>query len=111
MIRNVIEYLLESAHKYPDKIAVIDENRKLTFAELEREAKKVSSAILEACGPIKNQPIVVYMEKGVDCLVAFWEPYTAAIFTARLIRKCRRSVSNEFWMCCALNLLSMGKSN
>ena len=71
MIRNVIEYLLESAHKYPDKIAVIDENRKLTFAELEREAKKVSSAILEACGPIKNQPIVVYMEKGVDCLVAF----------------------------------------
>ncbi len=71
MTKNVIAYLKESAKKYPDKIALIDENRKITFNELDCEARKVARAIVNSCGDIKNQPIAVYMEKSVDCIVAF----------------------------------------
>lgn len=71
MIRNVIEYLENSAQKYPNKIAVMDEKRKITFTELDLEAKKVASRIIKTCGNIKNQPIAVYMEKSVECIIAF----------------------------------------
>lgn len=71
MKTNVIEYLIEAAQKYPNKVAFVDENRQLTFGELDREAKKVAAAILRVCGPIKNRPIVVYMEKSVDSIVSF----------------------------------------
>lgn len=71
MKRNVIEYLRDSAQKYPDKIALMDEKRKITFAELNDEAKKIADAITEKCGNIINQPIAVYMEKGIECITAF----------------------------------------
>lgn len=71
MKTNVIEYLIETAQKYPNKVAFVDEKRQITFGELDREAKKIAAAILRVCGPIKNRPIVVYMEKSVDCIVSF----------------------------------------
>ena len=71
MIRNVIEYLRDSVIKYPDKIAFEDDKKSVTFAELERQSKKIASKIIAVCGDIKNKPIAVYMEKSVDCLVAF----------------------------------------
>lgn len=71
MKTNVIEYLIETARKYPDKVALVDQKHQITFGELDREAKKVAAAILRACGAIKNRPIVVYMEKSVDCIVSF----------------------------------------
>lgn len=71
MVTNVIEYLIETAQKYPGKVAFSDEKRQITFGELNHEAKKVAAAILQTCGPIKNRPIVVYMEKSVDCIVSF----------------------------------------
>lgn len=71
MKKNVIEYLIESAQNYPDKIALVDETRKITFAELDCEAKKIASAIIKICGNVKNQPIAVYMEKSINCIIAF----------------------------------------
>lgn len=71
MKRNVIEYLRESAQRYPDKIALVDEEREITFAELDCEARQLASAIIENCGNIKNQPIAAYMKKSIDCIIAF----------------------------------------
>ncbi|RKJ51499.1 amino acid adenylation domain-containing protein [bacterium 1XD42-1] len=71
MKKNVIEYLIDSVQKYPNKVALVDKNRKITFAELDYEVKKVATAILQTCGPIKNQPIIVYMKKSIDCIVSF----------------------------------------
>lgn len=71
MKTNVIEYLIETAQKYPNKVAFVDEKRQITFGELDCDAKKAAAAILRACGPIKNRPIVVYMEKSVDCIISF----------------------------------------
>ena len=71
MIRNIIGYLKDTAEKYPNKIALVDEHRELTFRELDEEARKIASEIEKQCGKIKNRPIAVYMEKCVDCVVAF----------------------------------------
>lgn len=71
MIKNVIDYLKISVHKYPDRIALVDENRKITFSELDKEAQKVAKAIVGECGNVKRQPIATYMSKSVDCIIAF----------------------------------------
>ncbi len=71
MKRNIVEYLKESAEKYPDKTAFLDERRKITFKELDDEAQKIAALIYARCGNIRNKPIAVYMEKSVECIVSF----------------------------------------
>jgi amino acid adenylation domain-containing protein len=72
MIKNVIEYLRESAKRFSNKIAIKDENRELTFSELDSKARKVATLIIQRCGDIKNKPIAVYMDKSVECIVSFF---------------------------------------
>ena len=71
MIRNVVEYLQATAQRVPNKIALVDGDRELSFKELEQEAQKVASIIIERCGDIRNQPIAVYMDKSADCVTTF----------------------------------------
>jgi len=71
MINNVAEYLHESAKKYPKKVAFKDEQKEITFSELDKKAGDIASVIHAMLGDIKNEPIAVYMEKSVDCLTAF----------------------------------------
>lgn len=71
MIKNVIDYLKESAEKYPDKIAFTDGNFNITYKELDNRAQKLAALICDKCGEEKNKPIAVYMDKSVDCIVAF----------------------------------------
>ena len=71
MITNVFEYLEKTALRYPDKIAFADIDKSVTFSQLRDMAYAIADRIHEVCGDIKNQPIGVYMYKGVDCLIAF----------------------------------------
>ncbi len=71
MIRNVIEYLEKTAERYPNKVAVIDENRQITFGELREEAIKIAKRIHCVCGELYHEPIAVYMKKSVECIIAF----------------------------------------
>lgn len=68
---NVAEYLINAAKKYPDKIALRDEKREITFLELDRQARCIAGLIKETFGVMGNEPIAVYMEKGINCIVAF----------------------------------------
>ena len=69
MLINVTEYLDVSAVKYPEKTCFADENRSLSFKDLQREAKAVATFLLNE--NITKKPIVVFMDKCVDCLVSF----------------------------------------
>lgn len=71
MIRNVIEYLETTAEEFPQKVAVIDENRQITFGELREEAIKIAKRIHSVCEGMINKPIAVYMKKSVECIIAF----------------------------------------
>lgn len=71
MVRNIIDYLRDTMTKYQDKIALVDEHRKITFRELDEEARKIATEIQKECGNVKNKPIAVYMDKCVDCVASF----------------------------------------
>ena len=45
MITNVLEYLDQSAKRYPDKTAFADEKERCTFRELEENSRKIGSSI------------------------------------------------------------------
>ncbi len=65
-MKSILEYLEQSAERFPDKIAFADEKSQCTFAELRTQAKKAGSALARR-GCIKK-PVPVLMEKGVDTI-------------------------------------------
>lgn len=66
MRRNVLEYLEESAEKYPEKTAFADAYGSCTFAQLESRARGIGSALSKKIAPAT--PVPVFMEKGADTI-------------------------------------------
>lgn len=69
-MNNVIQYLLNSADTHPNKVAFVDERRSITFGELRRASVSVAISIHKTLGELYNQPIALYMEKSVECIIA-----------------------------------------
>ena len=69
MQKNVIEYLLKTASCFPEKIAVQDLKKKITFNELLTAAQKISSKITELS--VKNCPVGVFVPKGCEAVEIF----------------------------------------
>lgn len=69
MNTNVTYWLDKSADRFPDKIAFADDKEKITFGRFQLQAKAVASQILQR-GMFKK-PVVIYMEKNIDVLIAF----------------------------------------
>lgn len=67
---NVVDYLKQSSDKYPNKIAIIKENDKITYADLLNNTKKVGSYFAKE--KVFNKPIIIYMEKSIETLIAFF---------------------------------------
>lgn len=88
MITNVFEYLEATADKYPDKIAFADAQGSVTFSELKKRAYAIADAIHEQCGDIKNEPVGVYMHKGIDCLIAFMGIVCSGNYYSPIDRHC-----------------------
>lgn len=79
-MNNVLEYLKNSVNKYSEKIAVIEEDRKLTYKELNDYSKKVGSFL--ASSNIINVPVVIFMDKGIDALISFFGVvYSSSYYT------------------------------
>lgn len=68
-IKKVTDYLDNVACKYPEKIAFVDERREITFAEVKSEAEKVAMSLIE--NDIFKKPIVIFMDKCVECINSF----------------------------------------
>ncbi len=69
MYSSVLQYLEETASKFPEKVAFADTKESFSFSELLNNAKKVGSYISEKVKP--HNPIVVYMEKKAYNINAF----------------------------------------
>lgn len=68
-MNNVLDYLEISAKIHENKIAVIDESGSCTYNMLRTFSRNVGSYICE--NYFKSQPIIVFMDKGIDSLIAF----------------------------------------
>ena len=69
MITHLIDFFEQGALiTCPDKEAIIDRDRRLTFTHWDQGARRVASAILDRGIPI-NAPVAVFLPKCADELV------------------------------------------
>jgi len=69
MIINFIEYLEKTVVAVPNKTAIVDKDRSITFKELELLSKKTTSLILQKTSKLKK-PIIVFLPKSIENIVA-----------------------------------------
>lgn len=65
----VTDYLDTVTEHFPNKIAFVDGRRAITFKNLREEALRIAEVLIRR--KIFHQPIVVFMEKSVECIAAF----------------------------------------
>jgi len=67
---NVIDYFEKGALlKCRDKVAIVDQDRRYTFAEVERFAKNCATLLLERVSTL-NSPIAVFLPKSAQTIIA-----------------------------------------
>lgn len=67
---NILDCLEKTVEAYPDKTAIIDENRSITYQELRNLALNYANRI---CGMIeKQQPVMILAEKSCQTLAAMF---------------------------------------
>lgn len=70
MQKSVIEYLLTTVNRFPNKTAVKDSEMSITFGELWQNSQKISSTLINATIGLNN-PIGVYIPKGCKMIESF----------------------------------------
>lgn len=71
MVTNILSYLENSATKWPEKIAIADDKNYLTFTHWLTYAQSIGTAILNATGRSIRKPILVFVDRKIECLVGF----------------------------------------
>ena len=66
----VIEYLKNSARSVPDKVAFSDQNKDLTFAQLDAAASRIGTALIKKVNTA-NEPIAVIIDRNVESIITF----------------------------------------
>ena len=77
-MKNVLEYLEQSAQKYPDKIAVKDTACAYTYEQLWKMARHIGSRLTKHTTP--NHPVCVFADKSADTLAVFFGIIYAGCF-------------------------------
>lgn len=62
---NLIELFEESVKKYPQKVAVIDKDREITFSDLREQAIMLAQRIIYG-GACQNKPVAVFLDKSIE---------------------------------------------
>ena len=65
---NVIEYLQETVKLVPNKIAVIEGEKKITFNDLNKKAQVLATFLAKS--GIVRKPIAVYLPKTIESVIA-----------------------------------------
>lgn len=60
------------AVNHPDRLAMIDESRRLTYAQANEEINRVANALGERFGVRKKTPVILMMENRVEYLVTWF---------------------------------------
>ncbi|MBK8372243.1 MAG: AMP-binding protein [Saprospiraceae bacterium] len=71
MIINVLTYLEDSALRVPKKPAFVDESKAITYEDLIQQAKKTGSAISNELKGQIGKPVVVFVDRNLDSIIAF----------------------------------------
>ena len=77
-MKNVLEYLEQSAKMYPDKIAVKDTACSYTYEQLQNKAKCIGACLAKQTTP--RHPVCVFADKSADTLAVFFGIVYAGCF-------------------------------
>lgn len=81
MDTNVLTYLERSAAAYPEKTALIDETRQLTYGQVMQLSRRIGTGLSRLTQP--NRGIGVYMEKNAETLCVFFGAvYAGCLYSA-----------------------------
>lgn len=69
MIKNVSDFLVLSALNFPNKIAVIEKEKSITFGKLYETSKAIGSELLKL--GLRRQPVLIVLPKGINALACF----------------------------------------
>ncbi len=69
MVRLVTDYLDDVCDIMPDKIALSERNKKITFSELRDNARCIATNLVDR--GIFRKPIAVFLDKGIDVIASF----------------------------------------
>jgi len=77
----VESFLESSARRWPDKTALVCDDRRLTYAELEASSNRLAHALI-AEGVARGDRVAVHLENGVEAVVAVFATVKAgAVFS------------------------------
>ena len=68
MKKTIIDYFENTVEKFPGKVAVTDQERQITFKELQIIALNIGADLLKKS--IKNRPVAIYMKQNVKVTAA-----------------------------------------
>lgn len=71
MVVNILDYLEQNAGKFPDKTAIADDKNALTFAQWKDYAERIGTAIAEETPGDLRKPVLVFVDRKIECLVGF----------------------------------------
>ncbi len=77
-MNSVLSYLEQTTKKYKDKIAVIEEEKSITYEKLTKYSMIVGSYYAEK--KYFNKPVIIFMDKGIDTLISFFGVVYAGCF-------------------------------
>jgi amino acid adenylation domain-containing protein len=69
MIKNIIEYFIETVKNNGNKTAVIEGESRITFTDLDRKSKILANNIID-CVNVSNQPIAIFLPKTIDSVIS-----------------------------------------
>ena len=72
MQRSVLEYLENSAQKFPDKTVFADEEHEISYQEFQNQTKAVGTGLARDYNVGRNQPVAVFIERNIECLISFF---------------------------------------
>ena len=66
---SLIELFEETVRKYPQKVAVIDKDRDISFSDLQKKSLWLASTLI-ALGIKQNRPVGVFLDKSIESVYA-----------------------------------------
>lgn len=72
MQRSVLDYLEQSADKFPDKIVFADNENSITYQEFRKTAKAVATGLIAHVKTGRNRPVVVLIERKIESIAGFF---------------------------------------
>lgn len=95
-MKNILEFIENSALKYPDKLAVADEEGGLTYGQMERLSRQIGAWIYEKTDGVRISLLPCCWTKSLGVWLPIWELSTVAISMWYWMRRCRRPEPSRY---------------